>query len=114
MACGWNDGGQLGLNDTDNCNTFTVVPGLEGVVEIDTGRGHSIDMTLEGEVYTWGGGWGLGQGGNDDTQYLVPTKVTRGGIEGVVVVQVARGVYHSVALTATGDLYMWGKGWRGC
>ena len=44
------------------------------------------------------------------TQCLVPTKVTGGGIDEAVVVQVAAGDYHSMALTATGELYAWGEG----
>ena len=113
MACGMNGEGELGLGDTDQRNTFTVVPGLKGVVDIAAGYTHCIAVTLEGEVYTWGTGWGLGQGGDDDTQRLSPTKVTGGGLDGVVVVQVAAGDYHSTALTAAGDLYTWGSGGRG-
>ena len=113
MACGDNGYGQLGLGDTDNRDTFTVVPGLKGVVDIDAGGDHSIAATLEGEVYTWGKGWGLGQGGDDDTQRLSPTKVTGGGLDGVVVVQIAAGYTHSMALTAAGDLYTWGRGRSG-
>ena len=110
MACGRNSKGQLGLGDTDDRNTFTVVPGLKGVVDIDAGFRHSIAVTLEGEVYTWGKGCALGQGGDEDTRRLSPAKVTGGGLDGVVVVQVAAGFVHSMALTAAGDLYTWGNG----
>ena len=113
MACGTNSNGELGLGDTDRRNTFTVVPGLKGVVDIDAGLQHSIAATLEGDVYTWGTGWALGQGGDDDTQRLSPTKVTGGGLDGVVVKQVAAGFMHSMALTAAGDLYTWGSGRNG-
>jgi alpha-tubulin suppressor-like RCC1 family protein len=43
MACGNNHMGQLGLGDTDDRDTFTVVAGLRGVVDIDAGRSHTID-----------------------------------------------------------------------
>jgi alpha-tubulin suppressor-like RCC1 family protein len=39
--------------------------------------------------------------------------VTGGGIDEVAVVQVAAGINHSMALTATGGLYSWGKGDKG-
>jgi alpha-tubulin suppressor-like RCC1 family protein len=113
MACGKNGSGQLGLGDTVQSNTFTVVAGLRGVVDIDAGDDHSIAVTAEGGLYTWGTGRAMGHGGNDQTQCLVPTKVTGGGIGEAMVVQVAAGHWHSMALTTTGELYSWGAGNRG-
>ena len=110
MACGMNDHGQLGLGDTDDRHTFTVMPSLRGVVDIDAGCQHSIAVTCEGEVYTCGTGRATGHG--EDAECLVATKVTGGGIEETVV-QVAAGDYHSLALTASGEFYSWGKGSNG-
>jgi alpha-tubulin suppressor-like RCC1 family protein len=112
MACGKNDSGQLGLGDTDDRDTFTVVAGLRGVVDIDTGQNHTIAATAEGGLYTWGKGWATGHGGDHTTQRLVPTKVTGGGIDDAMVVQVAAGDFHSMAKTVSGELYAWGVG--GC
>jgi alpha-tubulin suppressor-like RCC1 family protein len=109
MACGRNDEGQLGLGDTDNRGTFTVVAGLRGVVDIDAGGSHSLAVTVEGGLYTWGEGRAIGHGGDEDTQRLVPTKVTGGGIDEAVVVQVAAGDRHSMAQTAAGQLWTWGE-----
>ena len=113
VACGENEYGQLGLGDTDDRDTFTVVAGLRGVVDIDAGRSHTIAGTAEGGLYTWGKGLAIGHGGNAQTQRLVPTKVTGGGIDEVAVVQVAAGHGHSMALTAIGQLYAWGQGGSG-
>jgi alpha-tubulin suppressor-like RCC1 family protein len=113
MACGNNDYGQLGLGDTDARDTFTVVAGLRGVVDIDAGQNHTVAVTAEGGLFTWGTGREMGHGGDHTTQRLVPTKVTGGGIGEAVVVQVAAGLYHSMALTTTGELYAWGKGLDG-
>jgi alpha-tubulin suppressor-like RCC1 family protein len=113
MVCGKNDYGRLGLGDTDDRDTFTVVAGLRGVVDIDAGQNHAIAVTAEGGLYTWGKGRAIGHGGNDQTQCLVPTKVTGGGIGEAVVVQVAAGGCHSMALTAAGQLYAWGEGGKG-
>ena len=55
----------------------------------------------------------MGHRGDSNTQCLVPTKVTGGGIEEAMVVQVAAGVNHSMARTASGELYAWGQGFRG-
>jgi alpha-tubulin suppressor-like RCC1 family protein len=113
MACGENNSGRLGLGDRMQRDTFTVVPGLRGVVDIDAGGEHSIAVTCEGEVWTWGKGLAIGHGGDYRTERLVPTKVTGGGIDEAAVVQVAAGRHHSMALTATGVLYSWGKGDHG-
>jgi hypothetical protein len=113
MACGSNDDGQLGLGDTNERDTFTVVAGLRGIVDIDAGFLHSLAVTVEGGLYTWGTGREMGHGGDGATQYLVPTKVTGGGIGEAVVVQVAAGERHSMALTASGELYAWGEGVNG-
>jgi alpha-tubulin suppressor-like RCC1 family protein len=115
-ACGQNAVGQLGLGDTTQRDTFTAVPVLCGVVDMDAGASHTIAVTAEG-VYTWGMGRGTGQGNTMTErahgQCLVPTKVTGGGIEDSMVVQVAAGDYHSLALTALGELYSWGDGAKG-
>ena len=109
MACGRNACGQLGLGDTDDRDTFTAVADLRGVVDIDAGRMHTIAVTAEGGLYTWGQGRAIGHGGDGNTQCLVPTKVTGGGIDEAAVVQVAAGNEYSMALTATSELYAWGK-----
>jgi alpha-tubulin suppressor-like RCC1 family protein len=103
----------LGLGDTDDRDTFTVVAGLRGVVDIDAGEIHSIAVTAEGGLYAWGKGRAIGHGGDEDTQRLVPTKVTGGGFGEAAVVQVAAGSMHTMALTASGELYAWGKGDHG-
>jgi hypothetical protein len=110
MACGRNAAGQLGLGDTVQRDTFTVVAGLRGVVDIDAGQNHTITATAEGGLYTWGEGRAIGHGGDVTTQRLVPTKVTGGGIGEAVVVQVAAGHEHSMALTAISELWTWGSG----
>ena len=110
MACGANEHGQLGLGHTVQHDTFTVVAGPSGVIDIDAGRNHTIAVTAEGGLYSWGTGQAVGHGGDSSTQRLVPTKVTGGGIGGAVVVQVAAGGSQSMALTAKSELYSWGHG----
>jgi alpha-tubulin suppressor-like RCC1 family protein len=84
------------------------------VVDIDAGDDHTIAVTCEGEVWTWGKGRATGHGVDDEnTQWLVPTKVAGGGIDEAAVVQVAAGDNHSMALTATGGLYSGGRGSKG-
>ena len=53
-ASGYNDYGQLGLGDTSNRQTFTLVPLAERVIAVATGSGHSLLLTASGEVYASG------------------------------------------------------------
>ena len=55
----------------------------------------------------------MGHGGGGATQFLVPTKVTGGGIDEATVVQVAAGQNHAMALTTAGQLFAWGTGGDG-
>ena len=114
MSSGENDEGRLGLGDQEDRSTFSVVNVLPwGVVAVDAGFYHSIAVTLEGAVYTWGRGLATGHGDDRFTQYLVPKKVTGGGLGDAVVVHVAAGQIHSMALTATCELWTWGQGDKG-
>ena len=72
-----------------------------------------MKVIIFSEILFWGKGRAIGHGGGEDTQRLVPTKVTGGGIGEAAVVQVAAGEHHSMALTAAGELYAWGEGGKG-
>ncbi|CAH1803231.1 unnamed protein product, partial [Owenia fusiformis] len=62
----------------------------------------------EGEVYSWGHN-GYCQLGNGSTnQCTTPTHVTTN-LQGKVVVQVACGSHHSLALTSEGEVFAWGQ-----
>jgi alpha-tubulin suppressor-like RCC1 family protein len=71
---GWNEHGRLGLGDTDDRLTPTMVPGLRNVKAI-AGWAHSLALTDSREVYAWGSNE-YGQLGLGDTENrLTPTKV---------------------------------------
>jgi alpha-tubulin suppressor-like RCC1 family protein len=73
-AWGLNDSGRLGLGDTEDGLTPTMVPGLRSVKAI-AGWAHSLALTDSGEVYAWGSNE-YGQLGLGDTENrLTPTKV---------------------------------------
>eukprot|EP00698_Gefionella_okellyi_P004923 TRINITY_DN14549_c0_g1_i1.p1 TRINITY_DN14549_c0_g1~~TRINITY_DN14549_c0_g1_i1.p1 ORF type:complete len:427 (+),score=85.28 TRINITY_DN14549_c0_g1_i1:85-1281(+) len=78
----------------------------ERVVQVDCGEAHIIAVGASGKVYTWGGDeYGqLGLGSRVDIEQ--PTVVSA--LTGKQVVSVAAGDYHSVALTAQGEVFTWG------
>lgn len=89
-------------------------PSTNHVVQVAIGRQHALLLTDEGIVYSWGTandhGW-LGRQAGDDT-LQVPTPITdtfrseTGKLE--VIVQIACGLEHCLALSQSGKLYSWG------
>jgi len=115
---GFNGYGQLG-NATEVSTYNVPVPVftsgvLNGktVIQIAAGNGHSIALTTEGNVYTWGWG-GYGQLGNEDSTRAnqnVPVAVSTSGVlSGKTITKIAGGGIHSVALASDGTVYTWGQ-----
>ena len=77
-----------------------------------TGLLHSLAITADGAVFTWGKGEDgrLGHG-EDLSNQLLPKKVEA--FAGQRVVAVSVGVQHSLAAT-DGAVYAWGKGGTAC
>lgn len=70
------------------------------------GAAHSVVLKSDGTVWTFGLN-NQGQiGDNTLTTRSTPVQVTA--LSGVTVVAVAAGAYHTLALTSTGTLYVWG------
>ena len=84
---------------------------VRAVTNIKCGKLHSLFLTEEGFVFSWGQGTGgvLGHGGASDVS--VPSVIKT--LSGQNVVQIACGEVHSLALTASGDVYAWGLGYDG-
>ena len=119
-AWGLNDSlGMLGIGSTDSGCFYspTLVTGtLTGktVTAIAAGQCHSLALTSEGTVYSWGwNGCGqLGNSGSADAQAPVAVDMT-GVLLGKSVTAIAAGWCHSLALTADGQLYSWGDNTEG-
>ncbi|XP_052175868.1 PH, RCC1 and FYVE domains-containing protein 1-like isoform X2 [Diospyros lotus] len=76
--------------------------------DIACGSKHAVLLTKEGEVFSWGEGFGgrLGHGVEVDISY--PKLISA--LCGLNTVSVACGEYHTCAVTQSGDLYTWGDG----
>ena len=74
------------------------------------GLRHSAVISEEGQLYTFGqGNWGvLGHGNENSVNYKKPKHVQ--GLSKQVVVDVAMGEYHTIALTEDGNVWTWGYG----
>ncbi|XP_014251481.1 E3 ubiquitin-protein ligase HERC2 isoform X1 [Cimex lectularius] len=104
--------GRLGHGSSEDVAVPTIVSALKGlhIVDIACGSGdaQTLAVTEAGLVYSWGDGdYGkLGRGGSDGSKLpkLVET------LQGVHITRVFCGNQFSLALTANGELYSWGKG----
>lgn len=131
-AAGLNTSGQLGIGRVCNSHepnvtewTRVALPPSEHVVSVAAGAEFSVWACSNGNVYSAGSGQ-YGQLGNGRTgEHIAPvlglifdTIATPGRVifptsDGVIVLQVAAGVNHSLALDSKGKVWSWGFGGYG-
>ncbi|KAK6172413.1 hypothetical protein SNE40_016067 [Patella caerulea] len=69
---------------------------------------HYLALTSEGDVYSWGNGDGGRLGHGDNISREEPTVVAS--LSGKHIINIICGSTYSTAITATGELYTWGRG----
>eukprot|EP00118_Oscarella_pearsei_P022140 m.252836 g.252836 ORF g.252836 m.252836 type:complete len:3992 (+) comp40356_c1_seq2:177-12152(+) len=110
----WGKGsyGRLGHGTCEDYDVPTAVEAFRGKVIVDIscgcGDAHTVALQDNGTVYGWGDGdYGkLGRGGSDGSK--VPKPVER--LDGEDIVSIACGSQYSMALSAKGQIFTWGKG----
>ncbi|HEY1083558.1 MAG TPA: choice-of-anchor D domain-containing protein, partial [Prosthecobacter sp.] len=120
VGWGGNSDGRLGLGNTVTPQSFPVQADQTGLllnktlVQLSVGTNHTLALTTEGKVYSWGLNTNGRLGDNTTTTRLVPVAVdTTGQLSGKTVVAVAAGNAHSLALTSDGKVYAWGLNGNG-
>ena len=112
----WGDGGggQLGHGDRQRQPLPRKIEAFAGprVVAVSAGGNHNLALTANGSVWSWGDGACGKLGHGDEQQQLLPKKVEA--FAGRRVVAVSAGSNHSIAITADGAVFTWGKGEHGC
>ncbi|KAL1458179.1 hypothetical protein WDU94_008348 [Cyamophila willieti] len=107
LTCGQGDVGQLGLGpDIMEKGTFTPVPNLDNVVEIAVGGMHTVCLTEDGKVYTWGCNdeGALGREAEGDSEFEPqPVDLPKRAV------QISAGDSHTVALLEDGTVFAWGS-----
>ncbi|XP_076160766.1 RCC1 and BTB domain containing protein claret isoform X2 [Ptiloglossa arizonensis] len=107
-AWGSNQFGQLGLGKILQCSSPELITSLaqEIIVDAVAGQYHSVALTADGRVFTWG--WGvhgqLGHGSTDKKN--TPTLVTS--LLGVFIRSISAGHAHTLALSTEGIVYAFG------
>ncbi|KAM3967385.1 HECT and RLD domain containing E3 ubiquitin ligase 4 [Aphomia sociella] len=113
---GCNNMGQLGLDtrDTYSHNIPSIVKLLatKNVIQIACGSYHSIALTNNGDLYSWGansyGQCGLG---NVTNKEMKPQQITS--LLGVPIALIACGSNHTFVLSKSGAVFGWGKNTHG-
>ncbi|CAH1796720.1 unnamed protein product [Owenia fusiformis] len=114
MACGKGSYGRLGLGDSNNQTlpkkiNFGINAPIKKLSSSKGSDGHTLALTTEGEIYSWGDGdYGKLGHGNSSTQKY--PKLIQGALAGKVVKTMSAGYRHSAAVTVDGELYTWGEG----
>ncbi|XP_043788505.1 uncharacterized protein LOC122712731 isoform X1 [Apis laboriosa] len=107
-AWGSSQFGQLGLGKILQCSTPELITSLaqEVIVDAVAGQYHSVALTSDGRVFTWG--WGVhGQLGHGNTdKKMTPTLVTS--LLGIVIRFITAGHAHTLALSIEGIIYAFG------
>ena len=108
----WGDGdyGKLGHGDQQEQLLPKKIEALAGqrVVAVSAGAAHSLALTADGAVWSWGRGTYGRLGHGDEQDELLPKKVEA--FAGQRVVAVSAAIFHSLAVTADGAVFTWGKG----
>uniref|UniRef100_A0A4W3H429 RCC1 and BTB domain containing protein 2 n=2 Tax=Callorhinchus milii TaxID=7868 RepID=A0A4W3H429_CALMI len=107
---GYNGNGQLGLGSNGNQPTPCRLAALHGihVCQIVCGYAHTLALTDEGMLYSWGANaYGqLGIGIKSNQSCPVQVKMER---ERVVEIAACHSSHTSAAKTQSGQVYMWGQ-----
>jgi alpha-tubulin suppressor-like RCC1 family protein len=114
LAWGLGTSGQLGNNTTaTSLSPASVTTGgvLSGktVTGMAAGQNHTLAVCADGTAFAWGLGTSGQLGINSFANNSVPVAVvTSGVLSGKLVVAVAAGAFHSVALCSDGTIATWG------
>lgn len=106
-AFGLNVQGQLGIGTEENESSPKVIEGLKGklITQVSCGFHHSVALTDNGEVYSWGNNE-YGQLGRSFRR-LVPGIIEI--LDNLVITEIACGENHTVAVTNNGQVMSWGS-----
>ncbi len=118
FAWGNNRHGQIGngtegsaIKSPTQITDYITLFGEEKISSIHTGTANSYALTTYGRVFTWGNN-SYGQYGLGDTSIVsTPVDVTHQFqyLDGEKIVKTTLGAYFGIALSASGNVYTWGR-----
>ncbi|XP_014307555.1 probable E3 ubiquitin-protein ligase HERC6 [Myotis lucifugus] len=113
-AWGDNSRGQLGRRGARRGDRPEPIKALETlqVVFVSCGKEHSLVVCHKGRVFAWGAG-SEGQLGIGEFKEKIFTPKKIKALDGIKIIQVSCGDYHSLALSEDGQVFSWGKNSHG-
>jgi hypothetical protein len=101
--------GQLGHGNTMDGDAPRMVSVLDGraIAQVACGRSHSLALTSEGDVYSWG----AGESGQLGLGKMAPSFTPRyvSALQSTPIALVTTGAAHVAALSVYGRVYTWGE-----
>ena len=110
-AWGVNEQAQLGDGTWNNSNVPKNI-GFNGAVSVATGYYHSLAIDTEGKVWAWGHNAFNQLGFTGDGHVPNPTQVPFPA-GAYAITMISANYYHSMALTSSGEVYIWGMCYPG-
>ncbi|RWS29744.1 Regulator of chromosome condensation (RCC1) repeat protein-like protein [Leptotrombidium deliense] len=99
-----NDGRVKGMDEDGSVVTFECP---ETFAAVACGNEHMLMLSENGVVYSYGRG-SKGQLGHGTVEDVFEEAKVIEALEGVKIIQIATGSWHSMALSSIGDVYVWG------
>lgn len=115
LSCGIDDYGRLGTGASSNATVPAPLTELvdETIVQVAAGNAHSIALTDDGKIYTWGRN-DAGQLGHSDSYIDIysmeeyPRQVKSEDLQKETVAHVTAGYQRCGVVTHEGNLFIWG------
>ncbi|KAG8181594.1 hypothetical protein JTE90_013556 [Oedothorax gibbosus] len=112
---GWGSSryGQLGIAEVQQTNQPRLIESIsrEDIAKVQCGQYHSLALTSDGRVFSWG--WGIhGQLGHGNAEDLMFPKVINC-LKKKKIISICAGQGHTVILSKNGDVYTFGCGMFG-
>ena len=105
-ACGYGKGGRLGLGHEQTLLEPTIIPELRDIIKISCSNDHSLALSSDGKIYSWGVNTHFALGHADSKISLRP-RVIKATTTFSKILTVKAAKYHSV-LVASDQIYTFG------
>ena len=105
-SCGYGKGGRLGLGSENTFLEPTLIPGLKNIVKISCSNDHSLALSSDGKVYSWGINTHRVLG-HPEPKNLSKPQVIKASFMFDKIITVKAAKYHSI-LVAADQIYTFG------
>ncbi|XP_065364219.1 probable E3 ubiquitin-protein ligase HERC2 [Calliphora vicina] len=113
LVYAWGDGdfGKLGNGSCNGSQLPQLIETLPRVQRVFAGSQFSVALTCEGKLYSWGkaSGGRLGHNQLDKQVQCLSTPKLINNLQSKIIIDVAIGVSHCLALSSSGEVFGWGR-----